>query len=88
MNSRRLIDLVLQADTTLLDHGRGRLCASRQIWIVDVRFVPKADIPAYADLVFTPSAVNACLCLTTNTTAICAASWCSEQHAGLIGVAG
>src|SRR5262249_23110492 len=57
---------------------------------------PKADIPA---LVSTPSAVNACegppkawinshLCLATNTTAICAASWCSEPHAGLIGVAG
>jgi hypothetical protein len=26
---------------------------------VNVRFVPKADIPAYADLVFTPSAENA-----------------------------
>ena len=64
-----------------------------------VRFVPIADIPVYADLVFTPSAVNACegppkawinshLCLATNTTAICTASWCSEPHAGLIGVAG
>jgi hypothetical protein len=52
-----------------------------------------------ADLVFTPSAVNACegppnawinshLCLATNTTAISAVSWCSEPHAGLIGVAG
>ena len=65
----------------------------------DACFVPKADILAYADLMFTPSAVNACegppkawvnshLCLATNTTAICAASWCSEPHAGLIGVAG
>jgi len=55
----------------------------------DVHFVPKADIPAYADLAakgvdqFSSLFDDEHYC-----NLCCVASWCSEPHAGLIGVAG